>query len=197
MATKYPGLAWLFRSPRRASPLPPGLDVGKPVHPSRRLVPRTRTGLHVPREPHCAFALFSDPGRTSVPSLRGAWVMARQNPGFIRQGQCGSPVCRMNPALQWWCQAAPGVRVPRTRECTPLLLHWRGQRDVRADLWQGSTALLPLGRAKEKKPPRSCLCVWSSRADRQYSWPPTGRAGAWPGWSLAPGNSLRPARSAS
>ena len=45
IATEYPGLAWLFCSLRRASPLPQGLDVVKPVHPSRRLVPRTRTGL--------------------------------------------------------------------------------------------------------------------------------------------------------
>jgi heterodisulfide reductase subunit A len=45
IATEYPGLAWLFRSLRRASPLPQGPDVVKPVHPSRRLVPRTRTGL--------------------------------------------------------------------------------------------------------------------------------------------------------
>ena len=45
MATECPGLAWLFRSLRRASPLPQGPEVVKPVHPSRRLVPRTRTGL--------------------------------------------------------------------------------------------------------------------------------------------------------
>jgi hypothetical protein len=30
---------------------------------------------HVPREPQCAFALLSDPGRTSAPSLRGASVL--------------------------------------------------------------------------------------------------------------------------
>ena len=45
MATEYPGLTWRFRSLRRASPLPQGPDVVKPVHLSRRLVPRTRTGL--------------------------------------------------------------------------------------------------------------------------------------------------------
>jgi len=45
IASEYPGLACLLRSLRRASPLPQGPDVVKPVHPSRRLVPRTRTGL--------------------------------------------------------------------------------------------------------------------------------------------------------
>ena len=45
IATQYPGLAWRFHSWRRASPLPQGLEVVKPVPPSRRFVPRTRTGL--------------------------------------------------------------------------------------------------------------------------------------------------------
>jgi len=30
---------------------------------------------HVPREPHCAFALFFDPGQTFAPSLPGARVL--------------------------------------------------------------------------------------------------------------------------
>ena len=32
---------------------------------------------------------------------------ANRNAGFIRQPQCGSPACRMNPAFRWWCQEAP------------------------------------------------------------------------------------------
>ena len=50
IATQYPGLAWRFRSWRRASPLPPGPEVVKPVPPSRRLVPRTRLGLPCSQE---------------------------------------------------------------------------------------------------------------------------------------------------
>jgi hypothetical protein len=32
---------------------------------------------------------------------------ANRNAGFIRQPQCGSPACRMNPAFRWRCQDAP------------------------------------------------------------------------------------------
>jgi hypothetical protein len=34
---------------------------------------------------------------------------ANRNAGFIRQRQCGSPTCRMNPAFRWWCQDAPAA----------------------------------------------------------------------------------------
>jgi len=41
----------------------------------RSLVPRDLRLSQVPREPHCAFAVFSDSGRASVPSLHGTSVL--------------------------------------------------------------------------------------------------------------------------
>jgi len=34
---------------------------------------------------------------------------ANRNAGFIRQPQCGSRACRMNPAFRWWCRDARGL----------------------------------------------------------------------------------------
>ena len=75
IASEYPGSAWLFRSLRRASPLSQGPDVVKPVHPSRHLVPRTRTGLPCSQGTPMCLCPALRPRRTSAPSLHGASVL--------------------------------------------------------------------------------------------------------------------------
>ncbi|MCX6925439.1 MAG: hypothetical protein NT154_19855, partial [Verrucomicrobia bacterium] len=44
------------------------------------------------------------------PDTTKAGGYANRNAGFIRQPQCGSPACRMNPALRWWYQDALAVQ---------------------------------------------------------------------------------------
>jgi hypothetical protein len=47
-------------------------------------------------------------GWTHSDTTTKAGGYANRNAGFIRQPQCGSPACRMNPAFRWWSQDAPG-----------------------------------------------------------------------------------------
>ncbi len=75
IATDYPGSAWLFRSLRRASLLPQGLEVVKPVHPSRRLVPRTRTGLPCSQGTLLCLCPALRPRPDLAPGLSGAAVL--------------------------------------------------------------------------------------------------------------------------
>ena len=50
----------------------------------------------VPREPHCAFAVFSDSGRASVPSLRGTSVLPPDN-----RTRRASTTCSFRSSITW------------------------------------------------------------------------------------------------
>src|SRR5437867_910012 len=74
----------MFLAPVRAQD-PQAFTESGVVHGVRPHSPMSRQGRcrtsHVPREPHCALVVLSDPGRTWAPSLLGALVL----PPFLEQ----------------------------------------------------------------------------------------------------------------
>lgn len=72
-------LTSLVRSRLPGSPRPTRPGVVNRFHPPPVSSPRDLRLSQVPREPHCAFAVLSDSGRASVPSLRGTSVLPPLN----------------------------------------------------------------------------------------------------------------------